>query len=88
MANIKVGDKVVAGFGSYCAVKRVTHVNPNTLAVEGEHGFGGREPRQRPDAWRIAEPETVEKVKSLFKEAARLQKEANELLKTLPKVAL
>lgn len=87
MTNIKVGDTVITSHSSYCEVARVIGINPNTIAVAGLYG-GGHQPRQHPDNWRVAVPEIVDKVKALFNESERLRKEANELLRTMPKVEL
>lgn len=87
MANIKVGDIVVAGWGSYCTVKRVTRINPSTIAVESLGG-GCCEPRQHPATWRVAVPEILERVKALFEKSERIRDEANALLRTMPGVKL
>ena len=87
MANIKVGDNVITSHGNYCEVAKVIGINPNTIAVAGLYG-GGHQPRQHPENWRVAVPEIVDKVKTLFAESDRLRKEANELIGTMTKVEL
>lgn len=85
--NVKVGDKVMASYGDYCLVKRITAINPITIAVESIYG-GGYMPKQNPKNWYVVVPETAEKIMELFEEAKRLRKEANKLLRTMPKVEL
>ena len=87
MANIKVGDIVITSHGSFYEIAKVIGINPNTIAIAGLYG-GGHQPRQHPDNWRVAVPEIVDKVKTLSQEADKLRKEANELIRTMPKVEL
>ena len=97
MANIKVGDQVVqiGVWLSHPIVKSIERISPKTISLVKTFTFkdGGvcktpPEPRQNPDNWRIAVPETVEQMQKLADEMSEKGKTIWELYKSLPKIEL
>ena len=97
MTNIKIGDQVVqiGGWLSHPVVKSIVEINPKTIYSVRKVAFkDGREfetalePKQNPDNWRIAVPETVEQMQKLADEMSEKGKTIWELYKSLPKIEL